>query len=402
MTKRLIIYLHSIEPQQLSWLLTENGVTLQSVLRGSLAEIPPSLKQHDTTVFVPAQDILLTQTTLPKMSQQRLMQALPFALEEQLVDDVNSLHFAIAHPPQNGNTFVAVTSRKKMDDWLTLLKQYDIIPIELYSAVFASPYAGKNWSLSVLPEIGLVRLTQYDGFAAEHNNVNVLLELALKETVEKPDALQIYTMSASSEMKITALPTHQTSLTEQAWLEKLPGWLDAQPGINLLQGTYRAKHKTAETKKIWLTASVLTLAWIGLLFFSHLVSFFILAHKAKHLETAIHVIYKKNFPEATSVVAPRERMQNKLTTLTNQANKNYFLVLLARSSHELAAASHIQLKSMDFRDNQLNLELVADKFDDLDRLTKSFLQQNLHVKQQNAAIAGTKVKANLVISRGAS
>ena len=42
----------------------------------------------ETIAIVPAQDVLLTTAELPKLSRQRLMLALPFALEEQLIDDV--------------------------------------------------------------------------------------------------------------------------------------------------------------------------------------------------------------------------------------------------------------------------------------------------------------------------
>jgi general secretion pathway protein L len=403
MSKRTIIYLHTLEPVQASWIVFENDIPEQSMLRCTLADIPPAIKQYDITLIVPAQDILLTQADLPKLNQQRLLQALPFALEEKLIDEVDTLHFAIANNITSGLTPAAVVAKKNMDAWLTLCNEFELVPSSLYSAVFALPYAEKNWTVGIESDTCTIRQTEFTGFATEQNNLVLLLDLAIKETSAKPECIHIYnTQTALPEINIESTVVNEIALTEQAFLEKIPLWLDAQPAINLLQGQYRAKRKTSEIKKIWLRTGYLALLWIGLVFFSNLVSFFILHHETTRQNGDITAIYKKNFPNAVSMVAPRERMESKLAALTNQANKNYFLVLLAKVSETFAHTSGLHLKSMDFRDDRLNLELTAAKFDDLDNFNKTLTQQGLKVKQQNASITGTEVKANFLIQRGAS
>src|SRR5690606_22211905 len=145
--------------------------------------------------------------------------------------------------------------------------------------------------------------------------------------------------------------------------------------INLLQGEYQPRRKASETKKIWIFASAAALTWITTAFFAQLISFFILHHAASSTDDAINTIYKKNFPQASSVVAPRERMESRLASLEEQANKNYFLVILAKVGSQLSQTANVQLKSLDFRDNQLTLEVTANKFDDLDNLTRTLSQQ---------------------------
>jgi general secretion pathway protein L len=402
MSRRTIIYLHSMELAQASWVVSDDEEVESSVLRGHLSDLSFADKQNEIVVVVPAFDVLLTETSLPKLNRQRLLQALPFALEEHLIDDVSKLHFAMGEY-QNGQLPVAIVSRKKMEEWFALFKQYHIMPSELYSAVFLLPYVEKSWSASILQETATVRQNKFQGFNAEQNNLSMMIELALQAATEKPECIHIYsTFAGSLEMKLDSTLINEIHLSEQDWLDTIPGWINPAISINLLQGRYQPKRKTSETKKIWLYAGYATLAFIVLAFFSEIISFFILHHEFSKIDSKITAIYRKNFPRATSVVSPGKRMESKLSSLEEQTNTNYFLILLAKIGDSLSAAHNVQVKNLDFRDNQLTLEVTASKFDDLDNLNRALTELGLKVKQQNAAIAGEQVKANLIIQRGSA
>ena len=155
MSKRTIIYLHAAELAQASWIVCDNGQIEHNTLRGHLADLPEIDKQAEITLIVPANDVLLTTATLPKLNRHRLLQALPFALEEQLIDDVNELHFAIASHQTDGTLPVAIVARKKMAEWLALCQQYAIVPAQLYSAIFSLPFTEKTWSAAILHDVGM-------------------------------------------------------------------------------------------------------------------------------------------------------------------------------------------------------------------------------------------------------
>lgn len=403
MIKRTIIYLHSTELLQASWIVCTGEHIEHSVLRGHLSELTAADKEHEITVVVPAFDVLLTEAALPKLNRQRLLQALPFALEENLIGDLSDLHFAIGDYQPEGVIPVAVVAHKKMTEWLTLCKQYDIVPAQLYSALFTVPFAGSDWSASILQETSMVRQSQFRGFSCEADNLPVLTEIAIKSAKEKPECIHIYsTFETPVEITLDAVIINAVHLSEQVWLEKLPTWIQPQFSINLLQGQYQAKHKSSDTRKIWIYAATAVATWLLLTLFSNLISFFILHHENHKIETAIEAIYKKNFPQATAVITPRERMENKLAATDAQANKNYFLVLLAKVGEQFKQITEVHLKTLDFRDNQLNVDVTAAKFDNLDAFIRALKQQGLQVRQQNAAVAGEQIKATLIIQRGKS
>lgn len=403
MTRRIYLYLHSMELSQASWVISEGDDIEKSVLRGHLSELSFEDKQHETVVVVPATDVLLTEVSLPKLNRERLLKALPFALEEQLIDDVNDLHFAVADVQTDGRVSTAIVSRKKMDEWMALLRQYEIVPTTLCSAVFALPMVEKAWSSSIFQDAATVRQGVFQGFGGEENNLSVLMELAMEAAVEKPECLHVYnTLTKPLNIQAGSMVINEIHWSELDWLETFPAWLSSTAVINLLQGQYQPRRKTSETKKIWLFAGYATLAFIGLTFFFELLSFLILHHEMNVTETKIERIYKRNFPDAQSVISPAERMQEKLSVMEERANTNYFLILLAKVSVPLSKTHTVQLKSLDYRENGLTLELTANTVDDLDNLQRELTGSGLTVKQENAAVAGQAVKASFLIERSKS
>ncbi len=107
----LIIYLHDDEFAKPSWVIVDpDGKIRQYAIRDDAAGLMQIAYDKQVIVIVPATDVLLTTTILPKMSQSRLQQALPYALEEQLITDVENLHFAIALKQSNDELTVAVVA----------------------------------------------------------------------------------------------------------------------------------------------------------------------------------------------------------------------------------------------------------------------------------------------------
>jgi general secretion pathway protein L len=195
---------------------------------------------------------------------------------------------------------------------------------------------------------------------------------------------------------------NEINLSATNFLEKMSEWAITQPAINLLQGPYQSRQKTLLAKKIWLGVAGITITWILLAFLNNVVSLIILQQATHQSEQAINAIYKEHFPEATAMVAPRERMEGKLKKIISQVNQNEILFLLSNLGHSTNEVSNIHIQTLDFRDHRLNLTVLSASFDSLDNFTQSLKKQGLTVKQQSATMVETQVKANLTINKGVS
>ena len=69
-------------------------------------------------VLVPGTDVLLAEPELPAKAGAKLQQIVPYALEEQLAEDIDDLHFAIGKRAGDSSTTpVAVVALSLMDEW---------------------------------------------------------------------------------------------------------------------------------------------------------------------------------------------------------------------------------------------------------------------------------------------
>src|SRR5262249_9389650 len=135
------------------------------------------IKDADTTILVPAQDVLLTLAKLPKLSLRKLRQALPYALEENLLEDITQLHFAIGHRQPDGMLPVAIVAKQKMRQWLDLLDSLNITPARLLPLTLALPLRETEWPCYLHNGIYTIRTDHYAGFTATEQTLPSMLAL---------------------------------------------------------------------------------------------------------------------------------------------------------------------------------------------------------------------------------
>lgn len=379
MTQKRIIIL--IDPNDLTmgdWaIVSDQGTLIKTVMQGKLDQLPAETKNLNVYIIAPAHDVLLTQASLPKLNRQRLLQALPYALEEQLIDDVGNLHFAIGEYQTDGTLPVAVVSKEKMQQWIHALKTADIEPLAIIPSTLAIPCSENNGVVYTYDDISVVRTGKYSGFATDSFTLKNMLEL-----------------SASTLQNIT--------INKKALLEKIALEITSLPYINLLQKPYTSKRKTTKTKNVWKIAAYLATAWVSVVLINDFISLLILHHQSSVIQAKIDKIYYHHFPQAKNLTAPRERMESKLKEITSASQKNNFLSLLATVGKGLTQTGGIRLQNLDYRNGLLTLEVSSATFDNLDSLTRNLNAQGLAVKQQNSATSGTQVKATLLINAGAA
>lgn len=410
MQNRILIFL----PPQLqleestphaAWLILDaEGKQTQCVLNGSLSKLQPG-ENDEIGVIVPAQGVLLAEAQLPRLSAYRLQQALPFALEEQVLEELELLHFVpgpYSPGPAEGETLprlpVAVVKKSLLESWLTLLASQGIQPDWLTPAVFTLPQQENQWQLLIQGETATLRNGPYAGFSAETPNVETLLALKLGEEGKTPEKLVVYhDKKQTPAFSSLNLPVDKKVLTSQQALEQAAATLETGPTLNLLQGPYASRRKLRipeQNKRAWLLVAYACAFWLGLLFISKLGSWMILSFEHHHLQSQIAEAYHRHFPQAKTVVDPKTRMEARLKTTLAQSEKNRLFQWLG---YLAKTASSIRLQSLNFQNQQLSLELTASSFASLDDFILSLKTQGVEVKQQNAALAGNQVKAVLLI-----
>lgn len=400
MQEKLIIYLHAHDLEHPSWaVLDAEGNVRQSESHDNALGFSQIAEDKEIIVIVPAEDVLLTSVVLPKMNRTRLAQALPYALEEKLIDDVESLHFAYGEHRADEPLPVAVIAHERMEQWLNLLNAWHVKIDLLVPASFVLPYEENAWHILVA-DMAIARTELFQGFACDKANLPALLALASAEANQAPQSIHIrnYTKEPFAPLLNTLSTVQEEVQPEQHFIADLAHYAGKTPLLNLLQSRYATKKsKFPRRDKLWKAAIGFVTVWVAILFLYPTVSYFILKQRTHIINAQIVQIYKRQFPQSTNIVAPKLRLQEKLQKLSVQAGENRLLVLLGYVGKGIQVAESVKIKRFDFQNNQLTLELNAGSSEDFSAFTGFLTRQGLNVKQQNANLTGARVNATVLI-----
>lgn len=396
--QKLVIYLHAEALDHPSWvILDEEGVVQHTVHHGSMAELVSYSANKMVILLVPTQDVLLTQVALPKMNRLRLRQAVPYALEEQLIPDLDSMHFALGEHVGDAWPVLAV-SHEQMQRWLDLLQSHQI-PIDIITpAVLALPLSVDAWQVYVA-DMALIRMQAYQGLTVELPQVAMLLQQAIDTAGQLPANIKLSNYSmATFASKVANIAIVETKLPAEQFVKDLAVHLDDNKLINLLQGPYAQKKAKRVTKnRSWQPLLYLAGAWLILLFAYPLVSYTFLKQRLNAIADQMLVVYRHQFPGATSMIAPKLRMEEKWQQLNLAAGQNRALLLLGYIGKGMQINKGIKLNRADFQNKQLTLDLVANSSEEMTVFSDYLVQQGLNVKQQNVNFAGAHVNATLQV-----
>ena len=140
MPQILLLRLPPSGQEDTEWLVmddsAESATTRQ---RGSLTLAAAVSRTGKVVALVPATQTLLAEPELPPGSGIKLARAVPFALEEQLTEDIEQMSFAIGRRRASGGTTVAAVSRAVLQKWIADLRAAGLEPVAIYPDILLMP-----------------------------------------------------------------------------------------------------------------------------------------------------------------------------------------------------------------------------------------------------------------------
>ncbi len=430
MRARLFIRLPEDPAQPVSWLLLEPEKEstipaefqseIQSEIRpdtragsqAALEDISLHAPGRHVIVLVPTAQVLLTHARIPSRQRQRILSALPYALEDQLAEDVEQLHFALGQRNREGDVQVAVVSRRRLGEWLARLRACDIEPDAVVPDALCLPWEEGQWSALQEAHQLLLRTAAQEGLSLDSDSLDVTLPLLLAESEEnreknrRPSALHWYVSPDGGSRPPPALEAPGLESVdilphplEEAPLALLSRHYRRDQAINLLQGEYSRHEQLGRYWRPWRPAAALLLALLLLLAGTTVLDYLQLSEEHEALRQRIERIYLDTFPEARRVVNPRVQMERRLAALrTGETGAGGFLDLLREAGPALRETPKIELRRISFRDGRLDIALRIPDLQSLDRLKQRLGEKaGLRVDIQSATARDDKVEARLQI-----
>lgn len=367
--------------QPASWLPVDVlGNRVGRVQHGALADAAAHAAGRRLCVLVPGTEISLLHADIPSRNLPKVLQAVPFALEDRLAEDVEMLHFALGERDAHGYV-VAVLKRSHITQWLEKLTAAGLQPDELIPDMLGLPSYEATLTLALDADQVLARLPNGSAFTTDISLAPLLITrevAALRKTGVCDQAVLHADMESNTSVLLELLGTldleTQSLPLNDGMLPVFAAALHDKQALNLLQGEYGLRKGMGEHWRRWRFAAGLLIIFCLLGLMQQGVAYFQLRHQAAQLDAQVLEEFHKALPDVHRVVDPRAQLQQRLDQLSGGSDVNGPLPMLMLLGAALQANNSVQLSGFSYHGGSLQVEVRASQIQSLDDL-KTALQQ---------------------------
>ena len=396
MASTLLLHYDPVKPAQATWShVNQQGELTSRITTGTLEDAAIVAEQHKVIVLIDSANVHLNHVKLPTSNRQRMMRAIPYALEEQLAEDIDDFHFVIGKTDPNYGTPVAGIRKDTIENLLAVFEQAGISIDAIIPDAICTPAAPGQWSVLIYGDKALIQFDALIGTVIDTDNLPLLLQANFNKAENKPEKIVYFCLESEE---------HHLPLDEiDASVEQITVAYNTHPlvvfcseyarakSLDLLQGKYKPKRKNTGNWYRWRLAAALAAIWLLLFAVVSLYELNRLKTKNTELTLQIEDIYKKSFPGSKRIVNPRVQMEQKLNELRGNGGPqgSQFLALLTDSAAIISSQKDIKVQSIDFRNNRMDIGLSGTNLQSVETLNK---QLNMSAKLKTEITSATSEK----------
>ncbi len=365
------------------WVIVDNaGMVAAPADRCPVEMLPELVGQRRLVVLAPSHKVLLTSVNLPIRNPARLRQALPFALEEQVAEDLAVLHFAAGRRRPSGEVPAAIVRRHDLEEWLGQLRQVGLEPAAVYGVQDAMPNSPTATVWLIEKESCLVRRPGEEPIAIEGRSIDEFLLLGdpRQENDDKSAHLTVYMGSDDADRYADGLDalraqlgSVEVQLMQEGALPHLASKAVREPGINLLQGDYAPRTGMEKLWRPWRVAAILLITLIAVSIGRDVAELARLSKMDSELDTAMDTVFREAMPDVQRIVNHRRQMESRLAAVraSRGGSDAPFLKSLEALGRAVGAAPGTSVESLSFRNGVMEVKLSTPSVDTLDAIQRS-------------------------------
>lgn len=414
------------EAQMFSWVLLDASGETQA--RGSAdprLHIEQTLAQNALELvrligLIPGDEALFCSADIPARQERYIHQALPFAVEEQLAQDVESMHLVLGGRGDRGFR-VAAIDHQRMALWKTLYEDWQHARLEaIYPDASLLPVKDHDWTICLDGTVALLASHRGEWLRMQVDNLAIFADtLAMPPEEEVVAEVKVAVYGTEGELDADqALLSHLSSasrltVNRQA-LELTPLELLAhshhhhrcQP-INLCQGSYAISREGASAWRPWRPAIAIAGLWFVLQLGVEIGLGVYHQDRAEALNAEAMAIYREAFPGDTRTHAGNVRnvLMGQLRVAQQQGPQGDFLALMKQTAQQystLSGKQAVEFNSINYSQarGELVVDLRADDFSKLSALRTALNQQGLEANIGSVVNEPAGARGRLTISGG--
>ena len=393
---RLLIQFRDADLEQLRWAVfdEEQAMTDLSWQTATVEELAALAAQypHPVVILIPQQCVYLAQVEIPEKASRQVLAAIEFQIEDQLAQDIDTQHFAIADAGQNP-VAVAVVAKSIMRRCLELASSSNLRLMQVVPEVFLCPWPGDGISLIASDNGILVRYGEYRGLKCRASALPAMLDL-IKREVEF-DKLRYF------ESGDETMPELEQYEVEAHGADTARLGLVGAPLIELQQREFQASSVWRGVARAWRWVAVLLVA---LLIFGGYNRF----AELRNLEAEIAAVRAQQF-ELVRLYLPadtspqddlKKRVIERLKQVQDRQDGQGFMQLLGTFSRAQKQFTAIDIDRIGYQNNELNVDLTSAQLKDIEALQATVQDQGVAARLENLNIKPELISGRLIMGGG--
>lgn len=391
------------EEKKVKWCLRNGSEIINQGETDNLSELNEYQTNARIIVWSPTADTLLIEAELPTRNRSKINQALPFVLEEQLLNAPEQEH--LVYQIRSGLPLaVTVTTKTKIEQWLDGFRECGLRPpLAMYPQATGLLLADNNWSMTTIDNELLVKTSDYTGFACQlnKNQLPVQLANAIQALDDDHKPGKILYQQIDQDLDIAGW---SDGLGIEIQTKKSDLWSAIQTSatkLNLLQGEFKPKRDINPALSKFIPAAVVFIAWLALSLFINIWEWQSLKAGLRNANSQMTQIFKTSFPDARTIVDPALQMQRKFEALSGGSGgylKNDFIAILSRCSPALSALSPGAIENLRYNEKSLDISLGLADFKSLETLKERLSAIGMHVEVVAANSRSDGIEGRLKIT----
>jgi general secretion pathway protein L len=393
-----------LTPQKVEWLILDE---VSGIVRlrgeGDFEEFSDLIKDvnwpGETRVLIGGEHVLLTSALVPSRQQRQILQAVPYAVEEDLAVDVGQCHFALGGRNSDNELEVVVINHAWLQEILQELDEIGLQPAFLGVDLLMIP---GHEATNVLIDNKRVHIltSHHHGITTSAKQLALVVSLLDEEDRE---SLHIHVHpdeQSNVQLALSEIETADaTSVTMHELIYKPFETLCREfnsGSINLLQGDFKVKEVKSSKGSGWRAAAILA----ACTFIAHIV--FTLGQgiymdiQASNYAEEAGTLYKDVFPNDRNVRDIRRRWAAHLGGGSKESR--LFMSMFEETAASIAGSS-LELQNVNYNESRgdLILQLVAARREQLVLFAESLSSGGLQAEIGNISQDEDSVRGSIKI-----
>jgi general secretion pathway protein L len=381
-----------------AWALLDDAGNMRDSGNGTLASMPQC---DEALVIVAAGRVLATAAVLPRIKRSKLETALPFALEDALIDDVSEAHVTPGAKLPDGRTALYTLNKGWLARFLAASAAAKVRVRRIVPEFCLLPARANEWSVAWDGAQGFLATAHSLGGALDSGSdtrAPVALQLRLQQ--DAPAALRLFALG--SEVQSPNWGIKVPVICERQSFDWRKAEIPAE-APNLLWGKFAPPPRVSEFLPWLRPALMAALLLFGVEVTITNLEWALLAQEKRQLVSGMTETFRETFgADAVVVDAPLQMRRNlaRLRHAAGASDDGDFSPLLEKFSAAMSSVPGSTLRTLRYDDGKLDIEMTLAGTAALDTLRQRVAETGLVAQVTDTQDAGGAMSVQLRVAAG--